>query len=49
MRALRLDDVTLHYAEQGDPNGPPIVFANSLGTDMRLWDGILPFLPDGTS
>jgi len=23
------------------------VFANSLGTDMRLWDRVLPLLPDG--
>ena len=24
-----------------------MVFANSLGTDLRLWDAILPFLPSG--
>lgn len=28
-------------------SGAPVVFANSLGTDMRLWDPILPYLPEG--
>ncbi|WP_420862917.1 3-oxoadipate enol-lactonase [Algirhabdus cladophorae] len=28
-------------------SGAPVVFANSLGTDMRLWDPVLPLLPDG--
>lgn len=30
-----------------DGTGAPVVFANSLGTDMRLWDPILPLLPAG--
>lgn len=47
MHILELDDVRLHYREDGDPNGAPVVFANSLGTDMRLWDPILPMLPAG--
>lgn len=42
-----LNGVTLHYREDGDPSGAPLVFANSLGTDLRLWDPILPHLPDG--
>ena len=47
MNILDLGDVQLHYADQGDPNGAPVVFANSLGTDFRLWDQILPLLPEG--
>ncbi len=47
MQMLDLGDVTLHYADQGAPGGAPVVFANSLGTDMRLWDKILPLLPGG--
>ena len=39
--------VQLHYREDGDPGGAPLVFANSLGTDLRLWDGVLPLLPPG--
>jgi 3-oxoadipate enol-lactonase len=47
MPRLELDDVTLHYREDGPQDGAPVVFANSLGTDMRLWDPILPYLPKG--
>lgn len=35
----------LHYRVDGNPDGAPVVFANSLGTDMRLWDDVLPLLP----
>lgn len=47
MPMLELDDVTLHYREDGDPGGAPVVFSNSLGTDLTLWDPILPYLPKG--
>ena len=47
MQIARLPDLDLHYREDGDPGGKPVVFANSLGTDLRLWDGILPHLPRG--
>ena len=33
----------MHYRTDG--NGPAVVFANSLGTDLRLWDAVLPLLP----
>lgn len=33
----------MHYRTDGD--GPAVVFANSLGTDLRLWDAVLPLLP----
>ena len=42
-----LGDVRLHYRIDGPKDGAPVVFANSLGTDMRLWDPILPLLPAG--
>ncbi|MCF6233131.1 MAG: 3-oxoadipate enol-lactonase [Rhodobacteraceae bacterium] len=42
-----LGKVQLHYRIDGDPDGAPVVFSNSLGTDMRLWDAILPLLPKG--
>lgn len=38
--------VGLHWREDGDPNGPPVLMLNSLGTDLRLWDPILPHLTD---
>ncbi len=47
MQIADLGDVQLHYRIDGDPGGAPVVFANSLGTDLRLWDPILPLLPAG--
>lgn len=47
MPMLELDDLTLNYRDEGDPNGAPIVFSNSLGTNLHLWDPILPHLPEG--
>jgi len=44
---IQLGDVTLHYRIEGDADGMPIVFANSLGTDFRLWDRIIARLPPG--
>ncbi|MGB8622061.1 MAG: 3-oxoadipate enol-lactonase [Paracoccaceae bacterium] len=47
MKIADLGDVQLHYREDGDPDGAPVVFSNSLGTDLRLWDDLLPYLPAG--
>ncbi|MEL6799721.1 MAG: 3-oxoadipate enol-lactonase [Pseudomonadota bacterium] len=47
MTIARLDGIDLHYRIDGDPDGAPVVFSNSLGTDLRLWDPILPLLPQG--
>lgn len=47
MKIADLGDVRLHYRVDGPQDGAPVVFANSLGTDMRLWDPILPLLPEG--
>ncbi|SFR44467.1 3-oxoadipate enol-lactonase [Yoonia tamlensis] len=41
------DGVSLHVAAQGPVDAPAVVFANSLGTDLRLWDDIVPLLPKG--
>ena len=45
MQMINLNGITVHYTDQGDPNGAPVVFSNSLGTDLRLWDQLLPLLP----
>ena len=47
MQIADLGDVQLHYRVDGPADGPPVAFANSLGTDFRLWDPILPYLPEG--
>lgn len=45
MKIAELDKIKLHYRIDGNPDGKPVVFANSLGTDLRLWDAVLPLLP----
>ncbi len=47
MHALTRPFGTLHLRIDGPARGPSVVFANSLGTDLRLWDRVLPLLPPG--
>ncbi|MBL4627145.1 MAG: 3-oxoadipate enol-lactonase [Roseicyclus sp.] len=47
MEVLNFDDVSLHVQVEGPESGPPVVFGNSLGTDLRLWDGVVAALPAG--
>lgn len=47
MKLADLGDIQLHYRVDGPDSGAPLVFANSLGTDLRLWDAVIPLLPDG--
>ncbi|WP_435141326.1 3-oxoadipate enol-lactonase [Pseudopelagicola sp. nBUS_19] len=47
MQIANFDKIRLHYRVDGDHDGAPVVFINSLGTDMRLWNPILPYLPKG--
>lgn len=42
-----LDGLRVHYSDEGDATGAPVVFANSLGTDLRLWDQVVARLPAG--
>lgn len=42
-----LGGIRLHYRDEGAAGGAPVVFVNSLGTDLRLWDKVLPLLPSG--
>lgn len=47
MKIFDAGGARLHYRVDGPDDGAPVVFANSLGTDMRLWDPIIPLLPKG--
>ncbi|WP_323041307.1 3-oxoadipate enol-lactonase [Gemmobacter sp.] len=47
MQALSRPFGNLHVQVDGPADGPAVVFANSLGTDLRLWDAVLPLLPPG--
>ncbi|MGO4906743.1 3-oxoadipate enol-lactonase [Pseudorhodobacter sp. W20_MBD10_FR17] len=37
----------MHTRIDGPKDAPTVVFSNSLGTDYRLWDDVLPLLPAG--
>ncbi|WP_068299539.1 3-oxoadipate enol-lactonase [Pararhodobacter sp. CCB-MM2] len=47
MHMADLGDIRLHYQLSGDPEGPPLVLIHALGTDLRLWDKLVPLLPRG--
>ncbi|MBN2906429.1 MAG: 3-oxoadipate enol-lactonase [Rhodobacteraceae bacterium] len=47
MKIADLGDVALHYRDEGDPDGAPVVFSNSLGCDLRMWDEVVPLLSPG--
>lgn len=41
MSFARINDVLLHYRIEGPVDAPALVFVNSLGTDARIWDGVI--------
>jgi 3-oxoadipate enol-lactonase len=47
MRMVRANGIEIHVRIEGADGGLPVVFANSLGTDLRVWDEVLPLLPKG--
>ena len=46
MNFTRFNDVLIHWRESGKPGAPAIVLVNSLGTDCRMWDAVVPLLND---
>jgi 3-oxoadipate enol-lactonase len=43
----KLNGITLHYRITGSPADKPVlVFSNSLGTDLRIWDDVVDRLKD---
>lgn len=47
MHTIRASDITLHIRDEGPRDGRVVMFGNSLGTDLRVWDALLPLLPAG--
>jgi 3-oxoadipate enol-lactonase len=45
MQALSRPFGAIHVQFEGPEGAPAVIFANSLGTDLRLWDQVLPLLP----
>jgi 3-oxoadipate enol-lactonase len=43
---VTIDGITLHYSVEGVPDRVPLVFINSLGTDFRIWDNVIPHFAD---
>jgi 3-oxoadipate enol-lactonase len=44
MAFARVNGVVIHYDLRGRKDGPTVAFANSLGTDFRIWDKVTPAL-----
>ncbi|MCT8328393.1 3-oxoadipate enol-lactonase [Albidovulum sediminis] len=47
MNILDLGDTHIHWREDGDLAGAPVVFSHALGSDLRMWDKIVPLMPAG--
>lgn len=45
MAVVTLGDVTLNWREWGTPEGAAVVFAHGHGLDLRLWEALIPLLP----
>ncbi len=48
MHAQTFDWGAMHVAKR-DGDGPALVFINSLGTDLRMWDAVLARLPSASA
>jgi 3-oxoadipate enol-lactonase len=46
MPFVEANKVVHYYAVEGAYNAPALVFSNSLGSDHRIWDPVLPYLRD---
>lgn len=47
VQALTANGVVLHVEDVGPRDAPAVVFSNSVGTDFRVWQKLVPLLPDG--
>jgi 3-oxoadipate enol-lactonase len=41
MRFVRVNGIAVQYSREGLQAGMPLVFINSLGTDLRIWDNLV--------
>lgn len=44
MQVDLIDGIHIHYQRSGYAGAPLVVFVNSLGTDLRIWNGVLDCL-----
>lgn len=45
MAFVRVNDIVLHYRDDGPVGAPVLVMSNSLGTDLRIWDEFVASYP----
>ncbi|QRM27330.1 3-oxoadipate enol-lactonase [Microvirga sp. VF16] len=46
MAFTRDNGIVLHYQDLGQADGPVLVFINSLGSDFRIWQDVVPAFTD---
>jgi 3-oxoadipate enol-lactonase len=44
MKAVKIGDAWLHAQGEGEAGGRTVVYVNSLGSDLRIWDGVVAAL-----
>ena len=44
LQVAPINGTHIHYSQSGSKEGPALVFANSLGTDLRIWDDVVSAL-----
>lgn len=47
MRAVTTGAGSIHFSDEGPKDGRAALFSNSLGSDLRVWDRVVPLLPAG--
>ena len=46
MAFVEVNGCVHHYVDEGAKDKPALVFSNSLGSDLRMWDPLVPLLAD---
>ena len=41
MQSFKSGDEVIHFMDEGPRSGLTVIFVNSLGTDLRVWDSII--------
>lgn len=45
MDTVKANGIVLHVEDRGPRDAPALVFINSVGTDFRIWDAVVPQFP----
>ncbi|MGK9167256.1 3-oxoadipate enol-lactonase [Inquilinus limosus] len=46
MDAVKANGIVLHVKDRGPRDAPALVLINSVGTDFRIWDAVVPQFPE---